>query len=689
MKGGRFFYHIKFELYRNPDPLTKSSARARTDTAGKAAYEIYLPPAGTAIFETFLPLPVAYTDRNRKAKETARTDPPARDEWHTAEVAAKDWRFAPIRIQSIDLAPAEGSTQDTEMAKATSSLQLGGGSRSEDRSNGAHVVSRRQTTKARFEELPTRNGDGAVTSTNVGWGIVHLYRDGEESPELVAIDQGADGVDADTSILCIPAVPSYMTPSDFLGWVGEKTREQVSHFRMVMTGRMNRYLVLMKFRDSKVARNWREEWDGKVFGGLEPENCHVMFIKSIVFQTPSGPTSSSFPETNLDPFTPSANTHTEPGVGASLALKPFPPPTPSLVELPTCPVCLERMDDTTGLLTILCQHVFHCACLSKWKGSGCPVCRHTQPLPSLTQPFGRSASDLCRVCDCPDDLWICLICGHVGCGRYKGGHAKDHWKETAHNYALEIETQYVWDYAGDLWVHRLIQTKGDGKLVELPSSSQAGSHQLGGSREPNHDREDMEMIPRTKLEHIGMEYTTLLTSQLESQRLYYEDIVKKAVAKAASASKSAELAAQRAEEAVAALQRISAEHAQLRDEVVPSLEKETSRLKVKAEKSSELARSMTGRWQEEKKVTDGLMQRITHINEAMAGMAKKLSKVKEECEDLREQNRDLTFFISSQEKLKELEEKGEIGDDVKEGTLSMPERKETPKGKGKGKGRGR
>jgi BRCA1-associated protein len=73
----------------------------------------------------------------------------------------------------------------------------------------------------------------------------------------------------------------------------------------------------------------------------------------------------------------------------------------------------------------------------------------------------------------------------------------------------------------------------------------------------------------------------------------------------------------------------------------------------------------------------------------MAGMAKKLSKVKEECEDLREQNRDLTFFISSQEKLKELEEKGEIGDDVKEGTLSMPERKETPKGKGKGKGRGR
>src|ERR1700761_8772677 len=61
----------------------------------------------------------------------------------------------------------------------------------------------------------------------------------------------------------------------------------------------------------------------------------------------------------------------------SSSLKPFPPPTPNLIELPTCPVCLERMDETTGLLTIPCQHVFHCTCLEKWSGGGCPVCRYT------------------------------------------------------------------------------------------------------------------------------------------------------------------------------------------------------------------------------------------------------------------------------------------------------------------------
>jgi len=68
-----------------------------------------------------------------------------------------------------------------------------------------------------------------------------------------------------------------------------------------------------------------------------------------------------------------------------------------------------------------------------------------------------------------------LICGHVGCGRYKSGHSKDHWKESSHVYALELETQRVWDYVGDGYVHRLIQSKTDGKLVEVPSPAAAAT----------------------------------------------------------------------------------------------------------------------------------------------------------------------------------------------------------------------
>ena len=36
-------------------------------------------------------------------------------------------------------------------------------------------------------------------------------------------------------------------------------------------------------------------------------------------------------------------------------------------ELPTCTVCLERMDESVdGILTILCNHSFHGSCLAKW-----------------------------------------------------------------------------------------------------------------------------------------------------------------------------------------------------------------------------------------------------------------------------------------------------------------------------------
>jgi BRCA1-associated protein len=110
-----------------------------------------------------------------------------------------------------------------------------------------------------------------LKDTEVGWGVVHLYRDGQETPGLY------DGTDAagkdfnqgDCTTLCILAVPSYMTPSDLLGFMGEQTREHVSHFRLIRTSRTNKYMVLMKFREASKAREWRKVWDGKAFNSME------------------------------------------------------------------------------------------------------------------------------------------------------------------------------------------------------------------------------------------------------------------------------------------------------------------------------------------------------------------------------------------------------------------------------------
>lgn len=375
--------------------------------------------------------------------------------------------------------------------------------------------------------------------------------------------------------------------------------------------------------------------------------------------------------------------------------KPFPPPTPNLVELPTCPVCLERMDDDkTGLMTITCQHIFHCNCLQTWKGSGCPVCRATNyDLDDPhSQPFGSGVSNLCSVCDSADDLWICLVCGNAGCGRYKGGHAKEHFKKTGHNFSLELETQYIWDYADDAWVHRLLRSKGDSKVVDFSSSAPGGGRpraaRASGSAGGNaaDAAADDDMVPRSKLDHIGLEYTHLMTSQLESQRMYFEEMVNKAADKAAKAAAAAESASASAREATRELAALREEHRVLREETVPGLERDVAREAARAVKSTELARNLSKALQEEKKMVEGMMARIEHLNKEAKAVGQTVAELRAENEELKESNRDLTMFISGQEKLRELESEGKVdAEELEGGTMVVPE--ERKRGKGKGKAR--
>eukprot|EP01083_Nonionella_stella_P052431 139093_1 len=163
----------------------------------------------------------------------------------------------------------------------------------------------------------------------------------------------------------------------------------------------------------------------------------------------------------------------------------------------TCPVCLESIEPLSdGMVTILCQHVFHFRCLSKWGDSTCPVCRF------IMQPC---AGSVCELCEAVDRLWICLICGHVGCDRYHNRHAIVHFESTGHAYGLEVDTQRVWDYAGDNYVHRLIQNKADGKLVQV------------GREGPSCSSEHC-----SKLDEMVVEYSFLLKSETEKQRRFFE-----------------------------------------------------------------------------------------------------------------------------------------------------------------------
>jgi len=167
-----------------------------------------------------------------------------------------DWRYSQISIHSINMELKEPiarvETRPTQRPQAPGATQP---------LTASYTPTNPQTTE-------------------FGWGVVHLYRDelenglAKEHKSLSEqIDKDAAFLDEDSTTLCILAVPSYMTHSDLLGWVGEETREQVSHFRLVRTDRSNRFMVLLKFRDSDAAKKWQKEWNGKLFNSMEVRNA--------------------------------------------------------------------------------------------------------------------------------------------------------------------------------------------------------------------------------------------------------------------------------------------------------------------------------------------------------------------------------------------------------------------------------
>ncbi|OJD13941.1 hypothetical protein AJ78_05656 [Emergomyces pasteurianus Ep9510] len=747
------------EIYQNSVSLGGSGSEGNCGVRDVGNYTNGLLQCRASL-GTFTPTPTATNISTTPAAATARSPPSeiagalqqqldesaanSASSTTTASFSklASDKRLDQISIESIDMVVPEQNQnrkqiqvhnqQRTDTNQQHQEQQHSKGSNSSNqiaKGIGTSVLGG-LATKGRYVPLDQKASDPA-------WGIVHLYRDVEDTSALYKDDDdpsflkgsaltrssmidgnsnsnferkygsadvlageaeagesGGSGSSATTAVpsaedcttLCILAVPSYMSPSDFLGFVGEQTRDEVSHFRMIRTARANRYMVLMKFRSGKRAKEWQRDWNGKVFNSMEPETCHVVFVKTVEIQVEPPGTESKFPDMNNDPFTPATTDHTRISStsspaqsgnlpSTSLSTKPLAPPTPSLIELPTCPVCLERMDETTGLLTIICQHVFHCTCLQKWKGSGCPVCRYTQ------DEYGKRAAqtfDLdqgpteCQVCHSEVNLWLCLICGNIGCGRYDEAHAFAHFKETSHAFAMDLASQRVWDYVGDGYVHRIIQNKSDGKLVELPA---AGESAL--------DPPDWaDAVPREKLENMSVEYTHLLTSQLESQRTYFEEVVERAADKASVASAAATAAQEAAEAAMKNLSTLQAQYDTLVKETIPNLERDKGRAERRAEKFETMAHRMEKEWREEKAMNGSLLEKV----EFLSGEVQKLTTANE---DLREQNRDLSFFISGTERLKDQ------GEDVIEGTLSVPEPEDgggaarRRKGKGKGKGKGR
>ncbi|KAJ7309821.1 hypothetical protein JRQ81_007891 [Phrynocephalus forsythii] len=299
-----------------------------------------------------------------------------------------------------------------------------------------------------------------------------------------------------SAMLCILTVPATMTSHDLMKFVAS-FYEVIEHMKVIRDSTPNQYMALIKFSSQADADSFYMACNGRQFNSIEEDVCQLVYVeRAEVFKSEDG---------------------------ASL-------PVMDLTELPKCTVCLERMDESVnGILTTLCNHSFHSQCLQRWEdttsqnpldagqkllkskpghvhgprcpqcpllSSRCPVCRYCQ----TPEPVEENK---CFECGVQENLWICLICGHIGCGRYVSRHAYKHFEETQHTYAMQLTNHRVWDYAGDNYVHRLVASKTDGKLVQYECEG--------------------DICQEEKIDALQLEYSYLLTSQLESQRIYWEN----------------------------------------------------------------------------------------------------------------------------------------------------------------------
>lgn len=266
-----------------------------------------------------------------------------------------------------------------------------------------------------------------------------------------------------SQIVCILGIPTTMTVRDVIQFLNPSMQD-IENTRIVReVNHDSSYIALLTFRNPESAKEFYLNYDGVQYNSLEEHVCKLLYVTRI----------ETFAE---DPA--------------------------KMEETSNCAVCLDRMyTDVESIITILCNHSFHAHCLSKWSDTSCPVCRYCQT------PECQVES---KCMDCSyegESLWMCITCGHVACGRYINGHAYDHFSETQHTYAMQLTDNQVWDYAGDNYVHRLLANKTDGKPVEVEGA-------------------DAYRQAEEKVEAVQLEYTYLLTQQLESQRKYYEKLLK-------------------------------------------------------------------------------------------------------------------------------------------------------------------
>lgn len=328
------------------------------------------------------------------------------------------------------------------------------------------------------------------------------------------------------TFVCVVDVPSYMIPRDILNFFGSYLDKMKAFqvFRHVKD--YAKYAAIIELTSAKEVQSFIQDFSGQHLSSLEEAICEIVRIK--VVDVASGGEQRDF----LEEWRVAAQAETcplclEPLLGSvSVSTSPIPSPTTFLNRLSPPTIPGSGRYNTRGYFSTCCKHSFHIDCISKLLDPQCPVCRFQHDSEnemsshcttcgwrgrhsgeglasaggahgsrvSGSSSSGAGGNEFAVWSDTENgtiinnDLWMCLVCGYVGCGQSNDGfHIQNHYNETLHAYVLNLDTKRVWDFAGNGYVHRLVmsrpqnsQSYDDLERASSSSSSLQGGNSWGG-----------------------------------------------------------------------------------------------------------------------------------------------------------------------------------------------------------------
>lgn len=292
----------------------------------------------------------------------------------------------------------------------------------------------------------------AEESTMVG--RLHFYKilDAAFCDDQASVNEG---------IVCIPAVPISFMPDRVLRFL-DPVIPLLRRFSVVRDDVLARNIVLLQFHDISGVAEFRKLYHGQLFDPASSEVCNVFRVKE----------TTAIATTNL------------PAKLTALA--------PSC-ELPTCPRCLlhrldehvlQRFDDheaapvdgsTVNVASIDIEGSL-LGGVPPWGASAqtCVACSLIDEM----RPGAPVTPLHCTDCHTSHGVWTCLVCGYIGCSRsqiqqelqpgLQQGHSLRHYQSSylqLHSFALEVDSQCVWDYTADKYVHRVTVATGPNKMA--------------------------------------------------------------------------------------------------------------------------------------------------------------------------------------------------------------------------------